>query len=335
MKFTGIKTGWIGTMAGGLLMAFGALAASQAANYPTRNITAVIPFGAGGGTDTVARAIIHLAEKELGKSIVVQNKPGATGAVATQFVAAQPADGYTLLAAAENQNLYRTTGLSKLSFHDFEPIILLADAYPVVVAHPDAKWNTISEVLDAIDKAPKSIKVMNTGPVGISGVVTAMLGKDFTLVPYKGSGAGLAGLLGGHVDLGIVSIAAAKQYVETKKLKVLAVISDKRLDSLPDWPALGEARPEYKKFLPWGPYYGIYVVKGTPQPVIAKLKDAFQAAWASDEYQKFLKDGSIFPLGLTGEKAIAYQNRWESLTNWLLHGAGAASDPSQFNIPKP
>ena len=334
MKFKESFANLLVAAASGLLVAFGTVVPGFAADYPERDLRAVIPFGAGGGTDTVARAFIHLAEKELGRSIVVQNKPGATGAVATLFVHQQAADGYTLLVAAENQNLYRTTGLSELSFHDFEPIILLADAYPVVVAHPDAKWNSISEVLDEIDKNPKSIKVMNTGPVGISGVVTAMLGKEFTLVPFKGSGAGLAGLLGGHVDIGIVSIAAAKQYVETKKLKVLSVISDKRLEGLPDWPALGEERPEYKKFLPWGPYYGVYVVKGTPQPVVAKLQDAFQKAWASDEYQKFLKDGSIFPLGLSGDKAIAYQNRWESLTNWLLHGAGAASDPSKFGIPR-
>ncbi|MBE0530983.1 MAG: tripartite tricarboxylate transporter substrate binding protein [Rhodospirillales bacterium] len=303
-------------------------------SYPKSDIKAVIPFGAGGGTDTLARAIVNLAEKELGQAVIVQNKPGATGAVATEFVRQQPADGYTILIAAENQNLYRTTGLSKLSFDDFEPVILLGEAYPVVVTLPDAKWKSISEVLDEVDKNPKSVKVMNTGPVGISGVVTAMLGKDFTLVPYRGEGPGLAGLLGGHVDIGIVSIGAVIQHVETGNLKVLSVISDKRLKAYPDWPALGEERPEYKKYLPWGPYYGVYAKKGTPQPVLAKLQNSFKKAWSSDKYQKFLDERRIVPLGLMGEAAVAYQKRWESVTTWLLFEANAASDPAAFGIPR-
>ena len=325
---------WLCAIGCGIFTMFGSTTAIPAADYPEKDLRAVVPFGAGGGTDTVARAIVHLAEKELGRSIIVQNKPGATGAVATEFVHQRPADGYTILIAAENQNLYRATGLSKLSFHDFEPVILLAEAYPVVVALPISRWNSISELLDEIDAKPKSIKAMNTGPVGISGVVTAMLGKEFNLVPYRGSGAGLAGLLGGHVDIGIVSITAAKPYVETGKLKVLSIVSDKRLDSLPDWPALGEERPEFKKFLPWGPYYGVYVKKGAPQPVVEKLRGAFQKAWNSDEYKEFLVKRSIFPLGLTGEAAVAHQKRWESVTNWLLYEAGAASDPSKFGIPR-
>lgn len=323
------------SLVAGALMTFCLTAAGFAADYPKSDIKAVIPFGAGGGTDTLARAIVNLAEKELGQSIIIQNKPGATGAVATEFVHQQPADGYTLLVGAENQNLYRTTGLSKLSFHDFEPVILLGEANPVVVSLPDAKWKSISEVLNEVDKNPKSIKVMNTGPVGISGVVTAMLGKDFTLVPYKGEGPGLAGLLGGHVDIGIVSIGAVIQHVETGKLKVLSVVSDKRLAAYPDWPALGEERPEYKKYLPWGPYYGVYVNKGTPQAIVAKLRDSFKTAWGSDKYQKFLAERRVVPLGLTDEAAVAYQKRWESVTTWLLYDAKAASDPAAFGIPRP
>ncbi len=326
--------GWLGRAGACLLVAAGIGGAAQAADYPERDISAVIPFSPGGGTDTVARAIANLAEQELGRSIIIQNKPGATGATATEYVHQQPADGYTLLMAAENQNLYRTTGLSQLSFHDFEPILLAAEAYPLIVVQNDARWKTISELLGEIDKSPKSLKVMNTGPVGISGVVTAMLGKSFNLVPYKGEGLGLAGLLGGHVDAAIVSMGAARQYVETGKLKVLAVVANEKVAKFPDWPVLGKERPEYQKYLPWGPYYGVYVKKGTPQPVVAKLQAAFKKAWSTDKFQKFLEANSIFPLGLSGEAALKYQNRWESVTNWLLFEVKAASDPSAFGIPK-
>jgi tripartite-type tricarboxylate transporter receptor subunit TctC len=308
---------------------------SEQLNYPERPLTAIVPFAAGGGTDAIMRKITPLAEEALGESIVINNKPGATGSVGTQEVYSLAADGYTLLMAAENQNLYRTTGISELSFHNFEPVLLLGRAVPVIVTRPDSKWNTVQELLADAEQNPGQIKVFSTGPVGISGVVTAMLGKEFNKVPYDGAGPGLAGLLGGHVDAGIVDIPAAKEYVAAGKLKVLAVVNDTKLEDYPDWPALGEEMPEYNKYLPWGPYYGVYVKEGTPEEIVNKLTAAFKTAWESEEFQEFMKQNSLVPLGLSGEEAKEFQQTWESNTNWLLYEAGVAEDPSQFGIPKP
>lgn len=310
-------------------------AQSEQVNYPEKPLTAIVPFAAGGGTDTIMRKITPLVEEVLRESIVIINKPGATGSVGTQEVYSLAADGYTLLMAAENQNLYRTTGISELSFHNFEPVLLLGRAVPVIVTRPNSKWNTVQELLADAEQNPGQIKMFSTGPVGISGVVTAMLGREFNKVPYDGSGPGLAGLLGGHVDVGIVDISAAKEYVTAGKLKVLAVVNDTKLEDYPDWPALGEEMPEYKKYLPWGPYYGVYVKEGTPEEIVNKLTDAFKTAWETEEFQQFLKQNNLVPLGISGEEAKEFQQTWESNTNWLLYEAGVAEDPSIFGIPKP
>jgi len=304
-------------------------------NYPVKPLTAVVPYAAGGGTDLIARKIVTAAESKVGESIVILNKPGATGSIGAQEVLSAAADGYTIMIAAENPNLYRTTGIANLSFHDFEPVILLGRAVPVIVTKSDSKWNTVKELLDEADQNPGKIKMMNTGPVGISGVVTAMLGKEFNKVPYDGAGPGLAGLLGGHVDVAIVDIPAAKGYIDSGEFKVLAVVNDSKLEAYPDWPALGEEMPEYKKYLPWGPYYGVYVKKGTPEPIVKHLTEAFKEAYHSDEFQQFLVQNSLVALGISGEEAVAFQTSWESKTNWLLFEAGVAEDPSKFNIPKP
>ena len=167
-------------------------AQSEQVNYPEKPLTAIVPFAAGGGTDTIMRKITPLVEEVLRESIVIINKPGATGSVGTQEVYSLAADGYTLLMAAENQNLYRTTGISELSFHNFEPLLLLGRAVPVIVTRPNSKWNTVQELLADAEQNPGQIKMFSTGPVGISGVVTAMLGREFNKVPYDGSGPGLA-----------------------------------------------------------------------------------------------------------------------------------------------
>lgn len=302
--------------------------------YPVKPLNAIVPYAPGGGTDLMARKIAMLAESTVGQSIVILNKAGASGSIGTKE-ALSADDGYTLLMAAENANLYRTTGIADFSFHDFEPILLMGRAVPVIVTKSDSRWNTIQELLAEAEQNPGKIKVMNTGPVGISGVVTAMLGRDFNKVPYDGAGPGLAGLLGGHVDAAIVDIPAAKGYITSGDFKVLAVVNDTRLDSYPDWPALGEEMPEYNKYLPWGPYYGVYVKKGTPEEIVEYLREAFKAAYETEEFQQYLEQNNLVPLGLSGEEAVAFQVDWESKTNWLLYEAGVAEDPSKYDIPKP
>lgn len=305
------------------------------ADFPVGNITGVIPFSPGGTTDAISRTIANLAEDELGESIIINNTAGGTGSIATQEVYDADADGHTLLFAAENQNLYRTTGISELSFNDFEPIILLGREVPVFVTQADSEWDTITEVLNQVENDPKSVSMMTTGPVGISGVVTTLLDKDFNLIPFDGAGEGIVGVIGGQVDLGVVGLASAIDYVESGELKILSVVNDEPLEDYPDLPVLADEQPEYASFLPWGPYYGVYVKADTPDAIQTELREAFKSAWNADELQTFLSDNNIIPMGFTGEEAIEFQKAWESKTNWLLFEAGEASDPSEFDIPSP
>ena len=123
------------------------IAQEALAAYPEKNIQGIIQWGAGGGCDGVSRAITPLAEKYLGKTIILQNKTGATGAVATTMVANMPADGYTLLYAAENPATYRVLGLSPLSFNDFEPIIIPVEGAVVICVNPETPYKTMKDLV--------------------------------------------------------------------------------------------------------------------------------------------------------------------------------------------
>lgn len=308
----------------------------EGADYPTKTINGVIPYAEGGGTDIVSRAFGEALDDNLDESVVMDNQPGGTGAKGTQQVESMPEDGYNLLFGPETPNLFRTTGISDLSYNDFEPIMLLAKNVPVVVAKPDAKWDDISELLDDVKKNPDTIKMMTTGKTGISGVVTSMLDADFQEVSYDGAGPGIAALLGGNVDVASVGLSTASDYIESDELKVLGVISDEKLEDHPDWPALGEEEPQFEEYLPYYSYFGVYVKKGTPDEVVEKLKDKSEEAFESDEFQKLLEDRGYLPMGYTGDEALDFQKDWESRINWLLYDTGNAKEsPEKFDIPKP
>ena len=127
-------------------------------NYPETDLVGYIMWGAGGGTDNVARALTPLVEKNLGKSIVLQNKVAATGAIATQYVYDQKPDGYSLLYGAENPQLYGVMDISKLSYNDFEPIILIGRETAIVVVGADSKYNTIEELIQDAKENPNKIE---------------------------------------------------------------------------------------------------------------------------------------------------------------------------------
>ncbi|AIC93692.1 tripartite tricarboxylate transporter substrate binding protein [Shouchella lehensis] len=307
----------------------------ESETYPSRSITGVIPFGPGGGADSIARVISQHTEPILGESIVLQNVEGGAGSIAAYDVHKDPANGYKILFGAENPNLYRTTGISDLSYHDYEPIMLFARTVPVVIVHPDSPFQTLDDLIEQAEADPGKILMATTGPVGTSGVVTSMLGLDFAMVPYKGEGASITGLMGKQIEASIVSLPSAYNYILANKVRVLGIVNDTRLEDFGDWPALGEVAPDYLEHLPWGAYYGAYVKKGTPEPIIEKLRDSFTQAFHTDEFQSFIERSKMISLGLTGDEALAYQTEWESRTNWFLYQSGFAEHPSNYNIPIP
>lgn len=307
--------------------------------YPTRSIEGIVPWGAGGGTDNISRAIASAAEKTLGKSITITNKPGATAALGTQYVYDNKADGYTLLFSAENPALYGVLQLSKRSFEEFTPISILGRGIPTILVPKDSKYQTLNDLINDVKANPSKVKMGSTGSGGLPYVVSTMLEStaktQFSMVPFDGDGPLLTALLGSHIDVAVVALSAAVENAKAGKVKVLAVVNDQKVDDLPDAPPVTDAIPDMKKFMPWGPFYGVWVKKDTPEPIKQKLVASFTEAQKDPDFQSLLDKMGIISMGVTGDEADKFWRSWQSTTAWLLHDAGGTkASPDEFNIPK-
>lgn len=315
------------------------IAAPVFAAYPEKNIQGIIMWGAGGGMDGVARSLTPLAEAHLGKTVILQNKVGATGAIATTLVSNSPADGYNLLYAAENPAIYRILGISPLSFNDLEPIIIPIEGTVVVCVNPDTPYKTMKDLIEAT-KTNKKIKMATSGTGGLPYVAGAMMktihGAEFNYIQFDGDGPGATAVMGGHAEVMPLALSTSVEYIRGGRLRGLAVLRTERVPQLPDVPAITEIYPEYKKYLPWGPFYGVFVKKGTPADVVAKLTDSFTKAAKEARFKEFADNSGGRLINLTGDAAKDYLKKFESTASWLIYNAGGAKkSPEEFGITKP
>ena len=311
-------------------------------DYPARSINGYIAWAAGGATDNVMRTIVPLAEKHLEQTIILSNKTGGTGSIATQYVYTQPADGYTILFNAENPPLYKILGLAEIDYDNFIPVILLAKNIGILVAPANSPYNTYEDFINDCLANPGKVNVGATGPGGLPfnclALVKMVEGIEYNLVNFDGDGTLQPALIGEQLDISVVAQAAATQYVQSGQLKALAVFSNERLDSLPDVPALAELNDEYMSLLDfWGPFYGAFVKEGTDDAIVQILSDAFQKAANEDTFVEFCANLGLEKLALTGEDATEFIKKWQSTTAWALYEAGATGDrsPEDFGIERP
>lgn len=310
------------------------------AEFPEKNLLGVIMWGAGGATDVVARAITPHVEPLLGQEIVLENRPGATGAISTQYVHARPSDGYTLLYGAENPQLHKVLGVAELDYADFYPINILARGVGVIVASNDMPWQSFTELVDDARAWSRAIKMGGTGPGGLPHVVGALLQTvtafEVTTVLFDGEGPGLTALLGGHVDFMPVGVSAAAEHIKAGRVRPLAVVASEKLDMLPGVPAITEEYPDFARYLPWGPFYGIFVKREVPDEAKQKLVAAFEQGAENPKFQTLMTERGNIMMNISGDEADEFLNRWQSVTSWLLHDAGAAKvSPEEFGIPRP
>jgi len=257
------------------------ISGASAQNYPTRNITMVIPFAAGGPTDTVGRLIAESMSKTLGQTVVIDNVAGAGGTRGAGQVAKATPDGYTILlhhiGMSTAPTLYR-----KLSFNaetDFEPIGLVTDAPMSLIARPDFPAKNFAEVLDYVKKNKDKVNYANAG-VGAASHLCGMLlmssiGVQMNTVPYKGTGPAMTDVLGGQVDLMCDQTTNTTSQIKGGKVKAYGVTTKTRVKNLADLPTLDEAGLKGFDLAVW---HGLYAPKGTPKEVVAKLTQALQAA---------------------------------------------------------
>ncbi|THE10517.1 tripartite tricarboxylate transporter substrate binding protein [Bacillus timonensis] len=304
-------------------------------------VTGVVQWAAGGAADTVSRAIAPLVEKELGQSIVVTNKPGATGAIALQYVLDQKSDGRTILFAAENPALYGVLDISHKGFEDLYPINIFSGAMSALIVPKDSKYQTPADLIDDAKANPGKIQMGSTGPGGQPFVVSTMLsevtGAEFNLVPYDGDGPLVTAVLGKHLDASAVGLTAALESAKAGEIKILALIHNEPLEveGLGSVVPITDDIPEMDKFLPWGPFYGAWVKNDTPDNIKQELIDAFGKAQQEKDFQDFVKRTNGVSLGLSGDDAVKFWKEWQSKTAWLLHDAGVTkTSPEEFNIEK-
>jgi tripartite-type tricarboxylate transporter receptor subunit TctC len=262
-------------MASGLA-ALGMLSCAFAAvaDYPTRPIELVVPYTAGGGTDALARAFAEASRKHLPQTLIVVNKPGASGIVGWSDVINSKPDGYKIAVLSGELTTMVHLGLTKISYEDLIPIAQLNYDPAAITVRADAPWNTIEEFLADAKKRNGDMQVGNGGNGGIWHLAAAALedtvGVKFNHVPFAGAAPSITSLLGGHIDATAASAAEVSTYVAAGKLKTLVVMSDKRIKGFENVPTLKERKID----LVVGNWRGLAVAKDTPPEIVKMLRAA-------------------------------------------------------------
>ncbi|MFL4985313.1 MAG: Bug family tripartite tricarboxylate transporter substrate binding protein [Xanthobacteraceae bacterium] len=301
-----------------------------AQDYPTRPITLVVPYAAGGGNDVMARTVADTMSRVLGQQIVVENRAGAGGTIATRQVAKSAPDGYTLVIGgtgtlAVNPTLYGNVGYDPRK--DFAPVGLIGTSALIILVHPSIPARSIRELIDLAKQEPGKLNYASAG-VG-SGIHLGtvlfehMADVKLTHVPYRGTGPALTDLLGGHVAVYFSSLPSAVGIVKDGKVRALGVTGSKRSPVFPDMPTVAEAGlPEYEAVL----HYGIAAPAGTPRPIVDKLNAALRTAVAAPETQQRMATEGTEPLASTPEEYAADIDREETKWSAIVRQSGAKAE---------
>jgi tripartite-type tricarboxylate transporter receptor subunit TctC len=270
----------------GLFLTAGVPMAS--ADYPEREITVIVPWAAGGGTDLIARILGDLIAKDLGKPVVVVNKPGGGGLVGFNAIATAKPDGYTLGINTNSQILQKYSASSYLDWRAFTPIALHNYDPASFTVKTDAPWKTIREALDYAKANPMKVRVANSGPGAMMHVAAALLGNkagvQFTHVPYPGGNPAAVAVAGGHVEATTVTPAEGGTLVRGGQLRILAVAAQKRDQLFPNVPTFKEAGIDFV----FGVWRCLVAPKDTPKEIIAKLEKSAEKAVHDPKFIDFM-----------------------------------------------
>ena len=306
-----------------------ALCAAQTPGYPTKPIRMIVGFAPGGGTDTTARAISAKLGELLGQQVIIDNRAGAAGNIATELVAKANPDGYTLLlgtiaALAINPSLYRTK-LPFDSVKDFAPIIQAVDSTNILSLHPSVPATNVKELI-ALAKS----KSLNYGSSGVGGtghlageLFNTMAGVKMTHVPYKGGGPAMIDLVGGQVQLVYATAASAVPMIKAGKIKGIAVTTIKRSALMPDIPTIAESGLPGFDANNW---YGLLAPANTPRAIVVRLNAEVAKVLAMPDVKNFLFNQGLDPAPGTPEKFGAYIK--SEIAKWakVVKDSGARAD---------
>ena len=265
-----------------IMLGMGGWAGAQ--DFPTRPVEVIVGFAPGGGTDLTARAVANHATKYFGQPFIVVNKAGASGTIASQYVATAKPDGYTLLTAGGSETT--TAGhFRKLPFHplnDFEPVICIVGQQIGLSVKTDSPWKTIQEFIADAQKNPEKYSYATSGIGSLYHAAVLVLEKNTGIklrhVPFKGGAETLSALLGGHVDVAISAPDEAYALIEGGRVRSLVTFSGRRSKLIPNVPTLKEVG--YDFFME--NMKGLVAPKGTPKPIILKIHDGVKKMMTED-----------------------------------------------------
>lgn len=289
--------------------------------YPTRPITMVLPFPAGGITDVLSRMVASEMSASMGQPIIVENKPGGGGQIAAAQVLRNPADGYTLFVAATEMFVINPTLFTKFSYSplkDFAPVSPLAASPLVLVVPQQSPANSVEELVALSKSKTDGVSFASQGVGSIGHLLGAQFANqtqaNLSHVPYKGSAPGLQDVMGNHVDMMFDPVITTAPLIEAKKLKPLAIAAKERSQALPDVKTLAELGvPDVDA----GVWFGMVVKTGTPDAIVQRLNTELAKALKSPEVAKRLQDQGMQALQMSpsqfGEFLQAEEARWVPL----------------------
>lgn len=317
MKSTQRLSGLLSSVVLGLALCSGA----QAAGYPEKPITVIVPFPPGGSTDQIARAIGPKVSQKLGQPWVVENRPGATGAIGAGLVKRAVPDGYTAMVASIGVYSVNPVLQKSLPYdpsRDFDLLTVAVRAPNVLVANPGVPAKNVNELIAYLKKNPGKVTFANSG-AGSSDHLTAALfwqktGTSGVHIPYKGGAPAITDLLGGHADVSFQNINVVLGHIKTGKLKALAITGEKRSPLLPQVPTLGEAGVKDADVYSW---QGIAAPKGLPKDVKDKLHGAIVSALNDPDVKPKLTEQGFEVVANTPEQFAKFQaqelERWKQV----------------------
>jgi tripartite-type tricarboxylate transporter receptor subunit TctC len=299
------------------------------AAYPDRIIKIVVPFAPGGGTDVVARTLAQEMAKELGATVIIENKPGAGTIIGTQSVAASEPDGYTLLmgtfANAVNPGLY-----AKLPYdqhRDLAPVALVARSFSIVVVNPKSEVKSIADLIAAARAEPDKLSYGTYG-TGTSAHLAGELFKhmanvNLTTVPYKGSAPAITDLIGGQIQVMFTTVASAASLIEGGQLRALAVTSAERSPAFPNLPTVAEAGVPGYDAEAW---YGLFVPAKTSSEIIDRLNKAAANAVKAEAFKKLSVNEGLVMVASHPAELDRYFREEEDRWRKVIQDAGIKAD---------
>jgi len=291
-----------------VVAALGWASVAQSQGWPQRPVKILLPFVAGGSTDSVARVIAQRLSVAFGQQFIIENRAGASGAIAAEAVARSPADGYTLLMGAAGP-ITITPAASKTSYdpvRDFAPISNVGTNPLVLVVHPGVPVHTFAEFIDYARRQPNSVTFAGSGVGSMTHLAMALFAKraglEMVPVMYKGGGAAMTDVLAGHVDAYLANLSVTVPYAATGALRLLAVSSDMRAPQIPHVPTFIESGFPGFRAITWN---GLLAPRGTPKEIVDRIAQEVSRAVKDPKIAEHLTASGIDPLGNSPDQFAA------------------------------